>query len=244
MISIAPLSRHEKIALCFSGGKDSLACLWLLREHLSRITVYHLDTGDTMPETRELVSEIEAMCPNFVHLQGDVRAWIAQYGHPTDLLPYSTHGIGVSAGEEKTKLVTRYQCCFVNLMWPMWERIKQDGVTLCIRGTKRADMPKLPMASGENQDGIELWLPVDTWSDADVLAYLRSSGAPWSPLYDALHNSPDCARCTGWWTEHRGAYLKKNHPELFAEYARDLRRVASAVAGPINDLRQELRGIS
>lgn len=244
MIDITPLNKHGRAALAFSGGKDSLACLWLLRDQLDRITVYHLDTGDTMPETRHLVSEIEAVCPNFVHIQGDVRAWIAGYGHPSDLLPFSTHGIGAQAGQDGAKLVTRYQCCFVNLMWPVWDRIKADGHTLLIRGTKLVDMPRLPMRSGEMEDGIELWLPVENWSDADVLTYLRGSGSPWSPLYDALHNSPDCARCTAWMDEGRGAYLRANHPELFLEYAHDLKIVASEVAKPINALRRELAEVT
>lgn len=241
MIDFAPLFRHDRVALCFSGGKDSLACLWLLRGHLDNITVYHLDTGDAMPETRALVSEVALFCPNFVRINGNVRGWIKEFGYPTDLLPYSTHGIGVSAGERGAKLVTRYHCCYVNLMWPIWDRIKADGNTLCIRGTRVSDKPKLPAQSGHIETGVEIWLPIADWSDADVLVYLRDAGAPWSRLYDALHNSPDCARCTGWWEEGRGAYLKRHHPDLAAEYALDLRTVAHEVARPINELRRELR---
>src|SRR6266568_5571473 len=144
MIDLSPLDHHERVGLSFSGGKDSLAVLYLLRDHLDHINVYSLDTGDLMPETRAIVAQVKSMCPNFVRIQGDVRSWIAEHGLPTDLLPYSTHGVGVAAGQSGAKLVTRYQCCFINLMWPTWDRIKADGNTLCIRGTKMADMERHP----------------------------------------------------------------------------------------------------
>lgn len=243
MIDLSPLDRHEKIALGFSGGKDSLACLWLLRAHLDRITVYHIDTGDLMPETRAIVSEVELMCPNFVHIQCDVRGWIAQFGLPTDLLPFSTHGIGVQAGQNDEKLVTRYHCCWTNLMFPIWDRIKRDGNTLCIRGTKLADQKRLPAESGSVHDGIELWFPVNDWSNEDVQAYLAKEGAPRNKLYDHMTNAPECARCSAWWSEGRASYLKRYHPGLFAEYARDIKTIAREVAKPINALRAELAEI-
>lgn len=244
MIDFAPLGRHVKIALSFSGGKDSLAVLYLLRDHLHRLTVYCLDTGDTMPETREVVKQIKTMCPRFVHIQGDVRAWQAEHGLPTDLLPYSMHGIGVVSGQNNgVKLVTRYNCCFVNLMWPVFDRIRADGNTLLIRGTKSADMAKLPTKSGEVLEGIEVWHPIENWSHEDVQAYLSEVGAPRNPIYDHMTNAPECARCTAWWAEGRAAYLKDRHPELFADYARDLKIVAREVVKPIDDLRRELAGV-
>ena len=44
-----------KTALQFSGGKDSLACIHLMRSHWDTLTVYHVDTGDLLPEVREIV---------------------------------------------------------------------------------------------------------------------------------------------------------------------------------------------
>lgn len=240
MIDLSPFDRHEKIALSFSGGKDSLACLYLLKDHLHRVTVYHLNTGDQLPEVHDAAEAAAEMCPNFVRIYGDVRGWIKENGQPTDLLPYSTHGIGVSLGQSGAKLVTRYHCCFVNLMWPLWSRIKADGNTLCIRGTKRADTPKMATEPGSLHDGVEMWFPVGEWSDDDVHAYLGSVGAPHNPLYDHLHNAPDCGRCTAWLNEKRGAYLKIAHPELFADYSASLKAIAAEVARPMDDLRHEL----
>lgn len=239
-IDFAPLDRHERVALSFSGGKDSLACVYLLRDHWDRITLYHNDTGDLLPETRDVVSQIKAMVPNFVHIQSDARAWIAQYGMPTDLLPYSAHEYGHGYGQNNAKIVTRYNCCFVNLMWPLWNRAKEDGNTLLIRGTKVADFRKLPAYSGEVHEGTELWYPIQDWSHADVFAYLRSVGAPTNRIYDYVQNAPDCARCTAWWGEGRAAYLKRFHPELHADYMAGLSVVAGEITESVANLRREL----
>lgn len=240
MIDLTPLDRHEKISLSFSGGKDSLACVYLLRAHWDRIKFYHNDTGDLLPEVRDVVSQIEAMVPHFVRIQGDVRSWTATYGMPTDLLPYSAHDIGRAAGQDGARIVTRYNCCFVNLMWPTWQRIKDDGNTLCIRGSKRADTPKMPTRSGETLEGIEFWYPIQDWSHAEVFAYLDSVGAPRNRIYDHVTNAPECARCTAWWGEGRAAYLKRFHPELFADYMTGLGIVAGEITESVVNLRREM----
>lgn len=240
MIDVSPLDRHERIAISFSGGKDSLAVIYLLREHLHRMTVYHIDTGDLLPEVKEVVAHVRSFCPSFVHIQGDVMGWISANGMPTDLLPFGSHPIGRGAGEEKVRLAARFDCCFQNLMWPLYARIKEDGNTLVIRGTKACDMNRMPARSGDNPDGVEIWLPIQDWSHDDVFAYLRWVGAPVSRIYGHVTNSPECARCTAWWGEKRALYLKQFYPDLFSEYASRLRKVASEIEAPLRNLQHEM----
>jgi len=52
------ISRHERIALHVSGGKDSLATLYLLRPYWDKLTVYWLNSGDTVPATESMMREI------------------------------------------------------------------------------------------------------------------------------------------------------------------------------------------
>lgn len=239
-IDVSPLDWHEKVALSLSCGKDSLSCLYLLRPYLDRITVYCLSTGDTFPEVERVIEQVRPLCPNFVHIQNDVRSFIREYGHPTDLLPYSMHGIGSTNGD--VKLVTRYHCCFTNLMWPLWSRIKEDGNTLCIRGTKASDVPQPTARSGETHDGVELWYPVKDWSDADALTYLESQDAPRNPMYygNDLSGTHDCMRCTAWWNPKRAAYLKRHYPIAFEEFSKDIRAVAGQLEAPIKGLHATL----
>jgi 3'-phosphoadenosine 5'-phosphosulfate sulfotransferase (PAPS reductase)/FAD synthetase/SAM-dependent methyltransferase len=233
-------ARHDRIALSFSGGKDSLACAYLLRPVMDRVTIYHNDTGDLLPEVREVVEHVRSFWTGrFVTVQGDVNGWIDQHGLPTDLLPYTAHPIGEMMGHRKHRLVTRYDCCFANLMWPVMERMKANGNTLVIRGTKTADLPKLPAKSGDTWEGVEIYLPLADWTNADVFAYLRSVDAPIARIYDHYENAPECATCSAWCGEKRAAYLARFHPDLLPRYAERMRAVADEISSPLASFQAE-----
>jgi phosphoadenosine phosphosulfate reductase len=233
------LDQHSKIALSFSGGRDSLACVHLLREYLDRITIYHNDTGDMLPETRELVAEVEAFSPHFVRIETDVAGWIHDNGLPSDLLTFSAHPLGLLFGDRKTRLVHRYDCCFANRMAPLLERIVADGNTLLIRGTRRSDVPMLPAEDGNRGALLELYLPLQEWSAADVDGFLASKGVKLPRVYQYMPHSPDCARCPAWWSEQRGAYLREFHPDLWRDYDARLQLIINEVAPSLAALRRE-----
>lgn len=236
----SPLDRHQKIALSFSGGKDSLACVYLLRHLKDRIRIYHMDTGDLLPEIEEVVEHVKSFWPDFVHVRGDVNGWIRDKGMPTDLLPYTAHFLGKGTGETEIDLVPRYDCCFANLMWPIYQRIKDDGYTLIVRGTKRADTKKMMHGSGVVADGVELLHPIEDWSHEDVFAYLRGVGAPIPRIYTHVTNSPECARCPAWWNEKRASYLRQYYPEIWRDYAARMRIVAAEIALPLANFQREM----
>ena len=88
-IDFSRLHAHAsgKVALLFSGGKDSRALIELFRPHLGAIIVYHNDTGDLWPETREYVAEVAETVPHFRRIETNAPAWIAKYGVPSPLQP-------------------------------------------------------------------------------------------------------------------------------------------------------------
>lgn len=227
----ATLERHERVACGVSGGKDSTATAWLLRPHWDRIRFYHLDCGDALPEVRAVVDELHGILPNLTVVKRDVHAWIAANGLPSDLVPYTSDHLGQCISQAP-RLVPLQACCWANIMQPLHERIKADGNTLVIRGTKRADMKRLPMQSGQVLDGIELLLPLEHWTNADVMAYLREQGAPIAAAYDYFEDMADCATCSAWWGEKRAAFLRQRHPELFQRYRERMAAVLEAV-GPV-----------
>lgn len=237
---MSPLDRHERGALQFSGGKDSLSLVYLLRPHWDKLTFYHVDTGDLLPEVREIVAMVEDMVPDFRRINASARHSMQHVGLPSDLVPTTSTPAGLAIGASKRRIIDRFDCCALNLMLPMHQRMLTDGVTLAIRGTKRADMVRLPAKSGDTSMGYELWLPIQDWSHEKVFAYLQSVGAPICRVYEHKVQAPECATCPAWWNEGRTEYLKKYHPGLYEEYRLNLLALDAEIRPHWTALQHEL----
>lgn len=234
-------SRHEKIALQFSGGKDSLACLFLLREWWDRITVYWTNTGAAYPETIKLAAQVREMVPHFVEIAGNQPAVIDAYGLPSDIVPSNSTPFGIGAtGNVRPVIQDRYHCCFQTIMRPMHERMIADGITLIIRGQRADDKQKAPIRSGHVEDGIEYLFPVEDWSARQVLQYLKEQDAPIPRFYEVLDDAPDCMTCSGWWEKGEAKYLKRYHHDAYLEVQHRLQIIKVALAEHIDHFNQEV----
>lgn len=216
---------HDKVALELSGGKDSVACLFRMREYLGQITVYWLNTGDVYPETLEVIERCRAMCPNFVEVRSDVKAWKRIHGMPSDVIPMTGEHVHVPPKSREVRCVDSYTCCAENIMLPLHERVVADGNTLIIRGQRASDEHKGPLKSGDWSDGIQVLYPIEGWSDDDVLSYLESQDAPIHPVYAFTPHGVDCLHCTGWWGKTNMQFLKR-HADAYnhVTIARDITR--------------------
>lgn len=234
------LSNFKRPALQFSGGKDSLCLLYLLREQLKDITVYRLSTGDEPPETLAVVDAVKGWIPNFVTVQTDSKSWRQVHGMPSDIVPARNHEIGIAYGMSSLRLSGRFECCSANLMLPVHERMLADGVDCVIRGTKICDTGKVPY-EGESP-WYMLLLPLRDWSHEQVFAYLKSVGAPHNPIYDLTKgaSAPECLSCTAWWDDGKSAYLKARHPKAYQEYRVNVQAILHSVKTCIEDLEEEL----
>lgn len=240
------LFAYARPALHFSGGKDSLACLLMLRDAgaLDRVRVYWLNTQDACPETLAIIEWARAWVPHFIEVRSDARAWRAQYGDPSDIVPASSHVLGVAYGLSDTRRVNRFDCCWFNLMLPMHERMLADDVDAVIRGTKLADTGRLP-AEGRTAD-YDILLPLRDWSHAQVFEYLTERDAPVNPIYDVTRgaSAPECLSCTAWWDDGKAWYLRTRHPERLPEYRISLESMRSALRSHLDDLERELNEVN
>ena len=223
-IDYSRLEGQSKIVLQFSGGKDSLALLYLLKSHLGRLTVFHCDAGDLLPEIQRLVSVVEAKVPNFMRVKTDAPAWIAEHGLPSDLVPIRCHpGAANVYREAGHPIVPITDCCAANRWHPMDKALREMAPSLVIHGQRRTDLFCWDKATRDTTDkgplGWQTWAPIAEWSDGDVMDFLREVGAPILPWYSHKPHAPECATCPAGWGEGRGAYLRKHHPELAARYA-------------------------
>ncbi|MNZ84126.1 Phosphoadenosine phosphosulfate reductase family protein [compost metagenome] len=222
------IGRHDRIALQFSGGKDSLAALHMLRKHWEKLTVYWLNTGDSVPEVLEVLGKIKPIVPNFVEVHGRVTEQIAQHGLPSDLVPTSSTPFGIGAFGGGIPLQDRFNCCYFSLMKPMHDRMEADGVTLIIRGQKSADTMKAAIRSGAILGTIEFLFPAEDMTDAEVFDWLEQNAFV-PAYYNELSASPDCLTCSAYWSEGRASWLKAKHPIAHASYQQKLDVIREAV---------------
>ncbi|WP_225784652.1 methyltransferase domain-containing protein [Xenophilus sp. Marseille-Q4582] len=238
--------RHRgRVGFQFSGGRDSTAALYLLRARWPDMTVYHLDTGDQFPETGDIVrrvrEDVEAAGGAFITVTTDVKAYRATVGWPSDIVPTFNTPLGRRVSGEAQPLVDRYQCCWDNLMWPMYERMRADGITLLVRGTRDDEFAAPVLRDGDVADGVEAHYPIGGWTAAQVDAYLAAEGLPVAPYYArGLTRAPECMGCTAWLDEGRLRYMRDHHPKHWGSVVERLETINDEVGRAVHWLKHEM----
>lgn len=237
------LSAHAVVVLNFGGGKDSLACLYLLQHWWDRITVLWGNMGDPFPETVTLMKRVREMVGNFVEARGNARA-ATEHVYPVDLLPIRATALGRMFEPEGAQITlrSRFECCAENLFLPVGQATKDLGATLVIRGQRDSETLRSPLRDGVALQGVELCLPIQDWSEADVFAYLALEGVELPRSYEYTKTSLDCMHCTAFGEEAHGRYryLAEHHPEVANEYARRLELIAGEQIAAMHVVRLNL----
>lgn len=231
------IGTHAKAVLQFSGGKDSLALLYLARPHLDRIEVHYGDTGAAFPHVarfvRETCDKIGASL-KVIRPPVAIEAFQAEYGLPSDLLPvWNAKETAWTKGESGPLLQSTVSCCGAMLWQPLYDAARVSGATLVLRGTKECDGQK-GVAPGFTHDGITYDAPLWGWSDADVLAYLKEQGAALPEHYGEVNSSLDCWLCTGHTTAEHAPDMLRYLAKRYPEYAPIVKERASAVGRAVN----------
>jgi len=241
------INAHTRIALQFSGGRDSLAMLLAMRPHWDRITVYYTNSGDPFAETTALVDAVRNVVPHFVEIMGRVKEVHEQMGWPSDVLqPGTGFQFAREDIDDYVPLIDRHNCCFHSIMKPMHERMKADGITLLIRGQRDEDSTKSHVANGSVIEGIQLLFPIAHWTTAEVEKCIVDHGIPLPPFYAAgLTSTPDCMHCTAWLEHGAHKYIAVHHPALALEVNARLKKIKVVVEPFIrrlNEAQETLNG--
>lgn len=211
--------------LAFSGGKDSLACLYLLEKEWHDLTVVWVNTGAYFEEDLQRIESIRKMVPNFIEIITNQAKQVEENGYPVDLLPVRhDRDIQTLVCEEKPKLQSFLRCCASNISMPLHDWAIKNGVTEIIRGQKNADKLKGIVRDGDVIDGIKYTLPIQEWTHQQVREYL---GDRLPKHYDYVGGGLDCWTCTAYLHENQGKmrYIKEHHPEKYREVNRRLRQI-------------------
>lgn len=225
--------------LQFSGGKDSLACLYLLEPQWNDLIVAWVNTGAAFPETLELMERVQAMVPNFREIRSDQS--IVSRGYPVDTVPVQAGTIGKMSEHYKGVFFqSRYDCCAHSLWNPLYRAMQEWGVTVIIRGQKCTDGRKIPINDGSVINGIEYRFPLESWSDARVISFLKERGVDIPRNYQHMTTGLDCWNCTAYLDENAGklSYLRQYHPQWHKEVGSVLESYRELLDRSVSQLRQ------
>lgn len=211
------IAQHDNIILQFSGGKDSTACLYLLKPWWHKVHVVWVNPGAPYPETIDQMDMMRALVPHFHEVMGNQPAWIEQHGYPVDVAPLWHTNWGQSMRAEPT---TRFHpftdCCSANLWGPLAQAIVDLKATLVIRGQKITDPLVSKFPSGYTENGVTYIFPIHQWTDPMVFDFLDMAGAFIPRQYaEGADSSFDCWNCLAYGSHNaaRFDHMQRKHPE-------------------------------
>lgn len=215
------LEGHERAALFFSGGKDSLACLLLLSAYWDRIDVVWSNPGAPHPDTVAYMERVAAMVPRFKEVRGNQPAWIQAHGWPADVVPIRRTAAGeIGAGLAPVRFDSYTNCCAANMWAPMRDYMSESGATLAIMGQRREE--KLRNRTRDEQlqviDGVTYWHPINDWDADQVLRFIKACGHDLPPFYEqGAQSSADCWNCTAYLDHNQGriAAMRRDEPDRY-----------------------------
>ena len=204
-------------ALAFSGGKDSWACFYLLREQLD--CAIYVDTGFAYPEIGTHVERIAQMLPLHI-VTSDRQAQNQQEGIPSDVVPVEWTPLGQRMTHRKTVTIQpSLSCCYANLARPLLAKAHELGVTHLVYGQRADESHRGVARDGDMIEGITRLHPIEDWTQKRVLDYIATQMEV--PAHFALtHSSLDCYDCTAYrqQSQDRLDWTKDRYPDFYEAY--------------------------
>ena len=205
-------------ALALSGGKDSIACLHLMRDSID--FALYVDTGFSYPETAAMIDYARDFIP-VITVHSDRENQNKRFGLPSDIVPIDWTVLGQQITGEKPALIQSYLgCCYENISVPLYDKAVELGVDELIYGQRNDEGHKSPARNGDMIGNIRRLNPIETWSASDVLNYLETKMAV-PEHFHIKHSSLDCYDCTAFRkdSKDRIAWTKEHYPAYFVEFS-------------------------
>lgn len=233
---------HDKVALLFSGGKDSLTALYLCKPWWDKTVIAWVNTGANFPEVVKFVEHIRRMVPHFVEIKSNATEFVHQHGFPSEVVAISNTDLGtmVQKPHGNVRMCSKFECCEHNLWRPILQFMKTTDATGIIKAQKHGDTWTAPFVEKINLEGKDLSLvyPIAEFNDDDVRDYLRSQFVDVDDRLNLTRSSMDCWFCTGYWKVlgERLRYMDRYHPSKAVFVRQKVAEIRSAIAGELNNL--------
>jgi phosphoadenosine phosphosulfate reductase len=192
----------DKMAVAFSGGKDSLVALHLALGTLGPDTlVIYNNTTVEFPDTIQYMK--------YLSKQWNLNLMVAQ---PKKAFFSEVKDNGWATHEDRW-------CCKTYKDTPAHETMKDNGILAEITGTTRTESiyrrSLLPFRLPKKEPLILRIHPIYDWNQWEVWRYVETEKLPYNPLYDKGYQRIGCWCCPLNGPSHYKR-LSKTHPKLFS----------------------------
>lgn len=213
------------VSVSFSGGKDSLVLLHIVRSMYPSVPAVFFDTGQEFPETRQFIkgfSDVEFMRPKkrFPEI-------IEQYGYP--VIGKEVARTVYYAKKGSLWAIQKLDGCFANGTkrivhnFTKWKFLLDAPFAIsdvCCQYLKKNLAHQYGKESGnssiigtlaiESDERLTQWMrhgcnlydskrpiskPLSIWTDKDIWAYIRAEGLSVSPIYEMGYERTGCIFC-------------------------------------------------
>lgn len=225
------ITKYKEPVLMFSGGKDSLLCLLMLKDQLDSINVVFVNTGKNFPEALQFIDTIRPLCKKFIELKSDRNKDWFIHGLPSDL---------IAPMQEKYQSVK--SCCYKNIMLPVINLVRALDSNLLIRGSKNTDSYHDGVQSLSTIEGVLIYNPLESFTDYQVIEALKTYDINLPNYYSFKHTSLDCMDCTGYLkdTKDRLKLLKVKYPEVYVEVKTNIETIIKISEDTLDSIRKSI----
>jgi phosphoadenosine phosphosulfate reductase len=223
--AIESAAEKGRIGVSFSGGKDSLVTLHLVRSVFKHAPAALFDSGVELPETLELARHYDAEIISARLSYLEIARYAGEWGypHPVDAgCPFDLKAILIDEPSETFVVRNRLSVCAIGLRGQESRGRKMNAVT---RGTLY-----------QGQDRTWYLCPLQFWTVEDVWGYIAQHELRYHSIYDAMDrlNIPRCDQRLGMsmgtigLSHGRMSVFKRVAPEHFARLAAEFPKLREA----------------
>ncbi len=169
------------VMACSFGGMSGMALVDMAAKIYPRLRVFYLDTDFLFPETYALRDEVAS------------RYSISPVGFKSRLTPEEQavqHGEALWGRDPDL-------CCELRKVEPNVRALEGERAWISgIRRDQAVTRSNTPIVSWDDQFDLVKINPLATWTESQVIDYVKEYKVPYNPLYDQGYLSIGCTYCT------------------------------------------------